>query len=71
MVEPFDGNLLPGEATGGQIEFHPGWQHVSIHTDGANVSYNRSGDSISDVHAKLYDQTGEREHVLIDYPEWE
>ena len=67
MDAPFGGNLLPAGATGGQIEFHPGWQHVSIHTDGANVSYDRRGHEISKVHAKLYDQIG-RNHILIDFP---
>ena len=53
---PFDGNLLPPGATGGTITFNPyGWQHVSIYSHGAHVSYDRSGAQVRGVHGQIHD----------------
>lgn len=63
---PFGGNLLPPGATGGQIVFGPGgWQHVSIFTDGAHVSYDRRGDAIRGVHGTIHDVTGGGQDKIV------
>lgn len=67
MSAPFDGNLLPPGATGGQIEFNPdGSQHVSIYTDGAHVSYDRLGNAISNVHGTIHDVTGRGQDIIVE-----
>ena len=63
---PFGGNLLPPGAHGGSITFNPnGWQHVSIYTDGAHVSYNRNGDQVRDAHATIHDVKGGGQDLIV------
>lgn len=67
MTAPFDGNLLPPGATGGQIQFNPnGSQHVSIYTDGAHVSYDRLGNAVSGVHATIHDVTRGGQNLIAE-----
>lgn len=63
---PFDGNLLPPGATGGNIDFNPdGSQHVTVHTYGARISYDRLGDVVSRVHGTIHDDFKQGEDLIV------
>jgi len=63
---PFNGNLMPPGATGGNIDFRPdGSQHVSVRTDGAGVSYDVNGNVVSKIHGHVYGPEGSRDRLNI------
>ena len=64
---PFGGDLSPPGATGAQSQPRPGgWQHVSIYTDGAHVSYDMRGNEVRGVHATVHDATGGGQHLTLE-----